>query len=205
MVAPSDLCADVAFVNGKIVTVDEDDAVAEAVAVKGGRILRVGSNEYVGGAVGDTTEVHDLGGHTMLPGLIDSHMHPGSYGVFLVRGVPCGPDVDSVDRLLQRIKAKAMDASPGSWLLGYRLDNVRLGRYPTRWELDTVTSDNPLYIQRRDGHVGVVNSLALEAAGITKDTPDPPHGRIVRDESGVPTGVLLEAARRAGGRRFLHI
>jgi predicted amidohydrolase YtcJ len=195
MVAPSDPCADAAFVNGRIITVDEDDSVAEAVAVKGGRILRVGSNEYVGGAVGDATEVHDLGGHTMLPGLIDSHMHPGSYGVFLVRGVPCGPDVESVDELLRRIEAKADAAPPGSWLLGYRLDNVRLGRYPTRWELDTVTPENPLYIQRRDGHVGVVNSLALEAGGITKDTPDPPHGKIVRDESGAPTGVLLEAAK----------
>lgn len=195
MVAPSDLCADVAFVNGKIITVDEDDTVAEAVAVKGGLILRVGSNDYVGEVIGEGTEVHDLGGRTMLPGLIDSHMHPGSYGVFLVRGVPCGPDVDTVDELLQRIKAKADGAPQGSWLLGYRLDNVRLGRYPTRWELDTVTPENPLHIQRRDGHVGVVNSLALEAAGITKDTPDPPHGKIVRDESGVPTGVLLEAAK----------
>jgi len=195
MVAPSVLCADVAFVNGKIITVDEDNAVAEAVAVKVGRILRVGSDDYVGKVIGEGTEVHDLGGRTMLPGLIDSHMHPGSYGVFLVRGVPCGPDVYSVDELLRRIEAKADDAPPGGWLLGYRLDNVRLGRYPTRWELDTVTPENPLYIQRRDGHVGVVNSLALEAAGITKDTPDPPHGKIVRDESGVPTGVLLEAAK----------
>lgn len=195
MVAPSNLCADVAFVNGRVITVDEDDTVAEAVAVKGGRILRVGSDDYVGEVIGEGTEVHDLGSRTMLPGLIDSHMHPGSYGVFLVRGVPCGPDVDSVDELLQRIKAKAMDAPPGSWLLGYRLDNVRLGRYPTRWELDTVTPENPLYIQRRDGHVGVVNSLALEAAGITKDTPDPLHGKIMREESGVPTGVLLEAAK----------
>jgi predicted amidohydrolase YtcJ len=201
MVAPSDLCADTAFVNGRIITADGDDTLAEAVAVKGGRILRVGSNEHVTGAIGDATEVHDLGGRTMLPGLIDSHMHPGSYGVFLVRGVPCGPDVESVDELLRRIEAKADDAPPGGWLLGYRLDNVRLGRYPTRWELDTVTQENPLYIQRRDGHVGVVNSLALEAAGITKDTPDPPHGKIVRDESGVPTGVLLEAAKDMVYRR----
>jgi len=201
MVAPSDLCADTAFVNGRIITVDEAGSVAEAVAVKGGRILRVGSNEHVSGAIGEDTGVHDLGGRTMLPGLIDSHMHPGSYGVFLVRGIPCGPDVDSVDELLQRIEAKADDAPPGGWLLGYRLDNVRLGRYPTRWELDTATPENPLYIQRRDGHVGVVNSLALEAAGITKDTSDPPHGKIVRDESGEPTGVLLEAAKDLVYRR----
>ena len=201
MVAPSYLYADTAFVNGRIITADEAGSVAEAVAVKSGRILRVGSNEHVSGAIGEDTGVHDLGGRTMLPGLIDSHMHPGSYGVFLVRGIPCGPDVDSVDELLQRIEAKADDASPGGWLLGYRLDNVRLGRYPTRWELDTATPENPLYIQRRDGHVGVVNSLALEAAGITKDTPDPPHGKIVRDESGAPTGVLLEAAKDLVYRR----
>jgi len=201
MVAPSYLYADTAFVNGRIITVDEAGSVAEAVAVKGGRILRVGSNEHVAGAIGEDTGVHDLGGRTMLPGLIDSHIHPGSYGVFLVRGIPCGPDVDSVDELLQRIEAKTDDAPPGGWLLGYRLDNVRLGRYPTRWELDTATPENPLYIQRRDGHVGVVNSLALEAAGITKDTSDPPHGKIVRDESGEPTGVLLEAAKDLVYRR----
>ncbi len=195
MSVPQDLCADLAFINGKVITVNETDEIVEAVAVKDGRILRVGSNEHVREVSGEGTEVHDLEGLSLLPGLIDSHMHPGSYGVFWVRGVRCGPDVASIDELLERIKGKA-DATPkGKWILGYTLDDVKLGRYPTRAELDSVCPDNPLYIQRRDGHIGVVNSLALKAGGITKETPDPPHGKIDRDENGEPTGVLREAAK----------
>jgi len=195
MSTPPDLCADFIFVNGRVVTVNEEEEVVEAVAVREGRILRVGSNEHVQEVKGEETEVHDLGGSTLLPGLIDSHMHPGSYGVFWVRGVSCGPDVDSMEELLERIRVKA-DATPGGrWILGYTLDDVKLGRYPTRDELDGASPDNPLYIQRRDGHIGVVNSLALRAGGITRDTPDPPHGRIDRDEGGEPTGVLREAAK----------
>ena len=195
MSVPQDLFADLAFINGKVITVNERDEIVEAVAVKDGTILRVGSNEHVQEVLGEGTEVHDLGGLSLLPGLIDSHMHPGSYGVFWVRGVKCGPDVASIDELLERIKGKA-DATPnGKWILGYTLDDVKLGRYPTRAELDSVCPDNPLYIQRRDGHIGVVNSLALKAGGITKDTPDPPHGKIDRDEDGEPTGVLREAAK----------
>jgi predicted amidohydrolase YtcJ len=195
MSVPPDLCADLIFVNGKVITVNEKDEITEAVAVRDGKILRVGSNDYVQEVKGESTDVHDLEGLPLLPGLIDSHMHPGSYGVFWVRGVSCGPDVASMEELLERIEGKA-DATPkGRWILGYTLDDVKLGRYPTREELDSVCPDNPLYIQRRDGHIGVVNSLALKAGGITRDTPDPPHGKIDRDEGGEPTGVLREAAK----------
>ncbi|TRO46442.1 hypothetical protein E2P65_05745 [Candidatus Bathyarchaeota archaeon] len=195
MSVPPDLGADLIFVNGKVITVNGKNEIVEAVAVRDGRILRVGSNEHVQEAKGEETEVHDLGGSTLLPGFIDSHMHPGSYGVFWVRGVSCGPDVASVEELLERIKVKA-DATPeGRWILGYTLDDVKLGRYPTREELDGACPRNPLYIQRRGGHIGVVNSLALKAGRITRDTPDPPHGRIDRDEGGEPTGVLREAAK----------
>lgn len=195
MSVPQDLCADLAFINGKVITVNERDEIVEAVAIRDGKILRVGSNEHVQEVFWEGTEVHDLGGLSLLPGLIDSHMHPGSYGVFWVIGVRCGPDVASIDELLERIKGKADATSNGKWILGYSLDDVKLGRYPTRTELDSVCPDNPLYIQRRDGHIGVVNSLALKEGGITKETPDPPHGKIDRDEEGEPTGVLREAAK----------
>ncbi len=187
--------ADTVFVNGKVITVDEGDSVAGAVAVKNGLIQLVGSDEAVKKTIGEQTKVFDLGGKTLLPGLIDSHMHPGAYGVYRVMGVQCGPDIDSMPELLERIAEKARNTSKGRWILGYTLDDVKLGRYPTRWELDEVSPDNPIYIQRRDGHIGVVNSLALEAGGVTKDTPDPPHGRIDRDENGEPNGVLREAAK----------
>lgn len=192
---PVDLCAEIVFLNGKVITVDENNSMANAVAVKSGRIYRVGTNEFIKEVVGERTIAIDLEGKTIIPGLIDSHMHPGSYGVFWVRGVKCGPDVASINELLNRIEKKAKNTPIGRWILGYTLDDVKLGRYPTRWELDKVTPDNPLYIQRRDGHIGIVNSQALEAGNITKDTPDPPHGKIDRDDYGIPTGVLRESAK----------
>ncbi len=81
MSVPQDLCADLVFINGKVITVNERDEIVEAVAVRDGKILRVGSNEHVQEVLGEGTEVHDLGGLSLLPGLIDSHMHPGSYGL----------------------------------------------------------------------------------------------------------------------------
>jgi len=189
------LSADLVLYGGKVLTVDADETVAEAVAVKGSLIVAVGTDEEVSGTIGEETEVIDLEGKTVLPGLIDSHMHPGSYGVFWVRGVRCGPNIESVDELLERIGEKADFTPEGRWILGYALDDVRLGRYPSRAELDGVTPANPLYIQRRDGHISVANSLALEAAGIDRDTPDPPHGKIDRDGVGEPTGVLRESAK----------
>jgi hypothetical protein len=189
------LYADLVLINGRIVTVDAEDSVAEAVAVRGRRIEAVGSDEDVSIWIGELTEVIDLQGKTVLPGLIDSHMHPGSYGAFKVRGVQCGPDLESIEALLLVLKGKAESTPKGRWILGYTLDDVRLGRYPTLGELDGVTPNNPLYVQRRDGHIGIVNSLALEIGGVTKDTPDPPHGKIDRDESGEPTGVLRELAK----------
>jgi len=193
---PGDLCADLAFINGKVVTVDADGTVASAVAVKGGRILRVGSKESILEVVGEATALRDLEGLTVLPGFIDSHMHPGgSWGAYLVRGVACGPDYTSVDDMLEVVRRRAAETPPGNWILGYRMDDVRMGRYPTLKELDEAAPNNPLYIQRRDGHNGVANTLALEAAGVTGDTPDPPHGRIEKDPDGNPTGLLREAAK----------
>jgi len=187
--------ADLVLLNGKVLTVDAENSVAEAVAVRGGLIMAVGASEEVSAMVGEGTEVIDLEGRTVVPGLIDSHMHPGSYGVFWVRGVRCGPDVESMEELLRRIEEKADATPPGRWILGYTLDDVKLGRYPSLLEMDSVTPENPLYIQRRDGHIGVANSLALEAAGIDRDTLDPPHGKIDRNEDGEPTGVLRESAK----------
>lgn len=196
MVVPGDLCADLALIKGTVITVNGNGAAAEAVAVKGDWVLRVGSTEYVMEAAGPSTEVHDLGGLTVLPGLIDSHMHPGgSWGAYLVRGVACGPDFTSMKEMLGAVRRKAVETPKGGWVLGYSMDDVRMGRYPALDELDGAAPDNPLYIQRRDGHNGVANSLALKLAGVTRDTPDPPHGRIERDEEGNPTGLLREAAK----------
>jgi hypothetical protein len=191
-----ELQADLILLNGKIVTVDGENSISKAVAVKDGRILKVGTNAQVKRMAGTTTKVIDLGGKTVVPGLIDSHMHPGgSWGAYLVRGVACGPNFTKVKELLDAVRKKASETPPGNWILGYSMDNVKLGRYPTLKELDDASPVNPLYIQRRDGHNGVANSLALKMAGITRETPDPHHGKIERDEKGEPTGLLRESAK----------
>lgn len=196
MVLPDDLCADLAFINGIIITLDRDESVHEAVATKGGKILRVGSNDSILETTGSRTRIIDLEGRALLPGLIDSHMHPGgSWGAYLVRGVACGPHFNSVDELLEAVEAKVSQTPKGNWILGYSMDDVKMGRYPSKQELDRVAPENPLYIQRRDGHNGVANSLAFEIAGITRETPDPHHGKIERDENGEPTGLLRETAK----------
>lgn len=196
MVIPADLAADLAFINGKVVTLDKENSVHDAVAVKNGSILRVGTTEHIKEATAANTQIIDLKGKTLLPGLIDSHMHPGgSWGAYLIRGVECGPMYSRVEDMLKAVKKKVDDTPPGSWILGYGMDDVKMGRYPTRHELDMVSPMNPLYIQRRDGHNGVANSLALEIGGITRDTPDPHHGKIEKDENGEPNGLLREAAK----------
>jgi predicted amidohydrolase YtcJ len=196
MTIPDDLCADLVFLNGKVITIDSINSLVEAVSVKNGRILRVGSNDYVKETIGSKTSVHDLKGKVLLPGLIDSHMHPGgSWGAYLVRGVACGPDFKNVEEMLVAVRKKVAATPKGDWILGYGMDDVKMGRYPTREEVDSVAPDNPLYIQRRDGHNGVANSLALKKAGIDKDTPDPEHGKIERDPRGEPTGLLRESAK----------
>ena len=196
MVLPDDLCADLAFINGKIVTLDKKDNIFEAVSVRNGKILRIGTNESIKETSGEKTRIVDLGGKVLLPGLIDSHMHPGgSWGAYLVRGVACGPDFNSVEEMLDTIRKKVEKTEEGNWILGYRMDDVKMGRYPTLRELDDAAPDNPLYIQRRDGHNGVANSLALRKAGITRDTSDPHHGKIERNENGEPTGLLRQSAK----------
>jgi predicted amidohydrolase YtcJ len=196
MVLPDDLCADLAFINGKIVTLDENNSVYESVSIRDGKILRIGTNEFIKETAGNKTRIVDLNGKVLLPGLIDSHMHPGgSWGAYLVRGVACGPDFNSVEEMLDAVRKKVAETDDGNWILGYRMDDVKMGRYPTKQELDNVSPENPLYIQRRDGHNGVANSLALNKAGITRDTPDPHHGKIERDEKGEPTGLLRESAK----------
>jgi len=189
------LFADLVLINGNILTLDGENSIVEAVAILRDRIIQIGSTVDISPLVGETTELYDLEGNTVLPGMIDSHMHPGAYGAYKVRGVQCGPDLESIAELLGRLEEKEASTPKGRWIIGYTLDDVKLGRYPTREELDQVTPKNPLYIGRRDGHIAVVNSLALEAAGIGPNTPDPPYGKIDKDADGKPTGVLREHAK----------
>lgn len=187
--------ADLVILNGTVITVDPDDTIAEAVAVIGNRIVGVGKTEEIEELAGEGTKRIDLEGRTLIPGLIDAHMH-------LVRARDPRyvdvrtPPLTSIEEILQAVEEKADKSPKGRWIVGrvsYSPDHyVVEKRYATRWELDGVAPDNPVILPQ---HTSVANSRALELAGITKDTPDPPGGRIWKDpETGEPDGQLTETA-----------
>ena len=188
--------ADLVLINGKIITVDKEDSIVEAVAVKDNRIIATGPTSKVNKLVGEGTEVIDLGGKTVLPGLIDTHTHPNGAAVRLYEINCRSPPVKSISEILEMVAAKAAELEPGKWIRGTNYNDIKLEdkRHITRWELDEAAPENPVFISKETGHLYVVNSRALELAGITKDTPDPPGGSIDRDVSGIPTGLLYETA-----------
>jgi predicted amidohydrolase YtcJ len=189
------IAPDLALLAGRIYTMHPGEGQAEAVAIRGDRIQAIGETVDIRALLDRRTEIIDLGGRAVVPGLIDSHMHPDIYALQSVAGVKCGPDVEDVEALLDRLRRSAARTPAGEWIRGYGLDDHRLGRYPTLRELDLAVPAHPLYIERRDEHIGVANSLALRAAGIGRDTPNPPHGVIDRSGSGDLTGLLREAAK----------
>ncbi len=188
--------ADHVFVNGQVITVNEYDGVYEAIAVKGNRILAVGSDDGIRSMIGRRTEVMDLRGRALLPGFIDSHLHLVLHGTNRL-GITCKfPEVKSIEDIKARVKAVADRVPPGTWIRGWGYDHTKLaeGRHPTRDDLDEVAPHHPVIIVRTCAHISAVNSRALELAGIGDDPPDPPGGRIERGPDGRPTGVLKETA-----------
>lgn len=188
--------ADMVLLNGKIFTIDPKNTTAEAVAVIDNRIVKVGSAKDMEPLIGKKTKKIYLNGRTLVPGFIDAHMH--LVRAFDPRIVDIRtPPMKSIKEILQAIKKKAKESPKGRWIIGqvsYSPDhNVIEKRYVTRWELDGVAPDNPVFLPQ---HTAVANSKALELAGITKDTPDPPGGRIWKDpKTGEPDGRLTEMAR----------
>lgn len=192
---PDELYADLIIINGKIITVDQDDSIVEAVACKGNKIIAVGSNDQIKTYAGKHTQVMDLEGKTMTPGFIDTHVH-FSAGGRNVRRVDLRY-VRSMDALVEELRKKAETLPPGRWIQGFGYNESKLAekRFPNRYDLDKASTDHPISVTRQGGHDGIrVNSLALELAGISKDTPDPdPPSFIERDhETGEPLGNLRE-------------
>lgn len=192
--------ADLVLHNGKIVTIDEVESIVEAVAVKFGKILVAGKNEDVEELIGDETDVIDLKGRTVIPGLIDSHCHMIATGGRRMITVDLSQEagVKSIQDIKTRIVEKTKNTQTGEWIFGAKEDDSKLAekRHPTRWELDEATLDHPVMISTVGGHFCVVNSKAFEVAGVTKDTPDPVGGMFERDsETGEMTGGLHEKAR----------
>jgi hypothetical protein len=189
------LSADLVLRNGKVLTLDSDATVAQAVGILGDRILAVGSDEDVASLVGPRTRVINVGGRTVIPGLHDSHLHSMMAAVNDL-AVPF-ENARSIADMQAALAARAATTPPGEWILGsssWHESQLAEGRLPVRHELDAVTPHNPVMI-RRGGHVITVNSAALAIAGVTRETPDPPSGVIVRDPATrEPTGVLVEPA-----------
>ena len=180
--------ADTILVNGNLITMGPPDRVATAIAIKNGFILQVGLDTEIRALAGDATQIIDLQGQTVTPGLIDAHNHLMSYGTLLSNFVPMvPPEVRTLDQLLTKVQ-EAVAAKPvGDWVQGYFWPPDAM---PTRHELDPISPDNPVWLMQQGGHFGVANSLALDIADITAETPDPDGGVIDRDENGKPTGVL---------------
>ncbi len=186
------LGADMVLINGKIITVDAEDSTAEAVAVKYGRIAKVGSNEEVKKLITPETEVIDLDGKCVTPGFITTHEHFLRYGYNAVSGIDLWyPRMMSIEDIKAAVAAKAAETPKGEWIFGWGWDENLLDeqRYPNRFDLDEAAPDNPVYLGRVYQMVAA-NSLALKIAGVTRDSPEPEYGKIFRDEYGEPIGVF---------------
>ncbi|MEN1967966.1 amidohydrolase [Lentibacillus sp. N15] len=184
------------FIDGEIITVNDKDEIAEAVAVKGNKITAIGSTEEILDLKDKNTEVIDLKGKTLVPGFIDSHLHISMYGTNCV-SISCkDKDILSIDDLLQKIKKRANQTPKGQWIRawGYNENSIKDKRFPTKEELNAITTEHPIIISRTCGHISVVNSHALETANIDRYTPDPDGGKIDRNTKGELTGLLLENA-----------
>jgi predicted amidohydrolase YtcJ len=193
------LFADLVLLNGKIVTLDKEDSIHEAVAVKFGRIVKVGKNGQVEVLIGDNTQVVDIEGKTIIPGLIDSHCHMVGAGILRMLTVDLSEEagVRSIADIQEKIKEKVKTTPKGQWIIGMQEDDAKLAekRHPNRWELDIATQDHPIFISTVGGHFYMVNSKALDMAGITKEVVDPVGGKFDRDPmTGELTGGLHEKA-----------
>ncbi len=190
--AQPDNPADLIVHNGKVLTVDAKFSTAEAVAVRGGKVVAVGNSADVLKHKGPKTRVIDANGKTVMPGLYDSHTHPvGAAGSEVGDPIPL---LRSIPEVLDYIKKRASELPEGRWIVIQYAFPTRLkeARFPTKAELDSVSPKHPVLYHA--GPAGVANSKALEVSGVTKDTKDPPAGQVVKDEkTGEPTGMLRDA------------
>ena len=186
---------DLVLKNGLVLTVNDRQPSAEAIAIAGEHIVAVGSNDEVGSIAGRATKAVDLGGRTVVPGFIDAHCHPAYAGRLHLRLIDC--DLRSIKAIQDAVRERAAKTPPGEWIGGFKYDDTKTAerRFLTREDLDAAAPGHPVYISHRGGHTGYANSLALAKSGITEQTPDPTGGKYVHDlATGRLTGRLLERA-----------
>jgi len=186
--------------NGNFWTVDPRAPRAQAVAISDGRFLAVGSNDEILGFATARSHKIDLGKKTVLPGFIDAHSHPAMSGRLHLRQVDC--DLRSIKAIQSALRERAAKTPPGEWVLGFKYDDTKTaeGRILTLKDLDESVPDRPVLVNHRGGHENFVNSLALQAAHVDENTPDPPGGKFDRDSSGHLNGRIIERAEAAFGK-----
>ncbi|WP_295436420.1 amidohydrolase [uncultured Thiodictyon sp.] len=185
--------ADTLFINGTIMTMDDRHPRAEAVAVRGGRILAVGALKDLEHLKGPDTQLVDLAGKTLMPGFVEPHMH--FTAAFFDQWLDLGPFVNqSMDEVKAKLTQAVAAAQPGEWVMGQLFDpTITAGQLDvSRPALDALSPTIPLFILEANAHVAFANSAAFAAAGVTKDTADPPHGGYLRDAAGNLTGEIHE-------------
>jgi len=189
--------ADRVLLNGRVLTVDARDSIAQAVAIRDGRIMAVGSNTQIEALIGPETERIDITGLTATPGLLDSHAHFSSGGLARLATIDLSyPLARSIEDVRALVAARIAEPGQNGWIVGSGWDEGKLmdRRYLYASDLDAVAGNRPVWLVHTMGHYGTANSLALALAGITRETPDPPGGVIDRDTDGNATGVLKENA-----------
>ena len=190
------LTADTVITNGRVLTVDAQDTVAEAVAIRGKYILDVGSAAEMAAYVDEHTKVIDAGGKTVMPGFIDTHIHAGMYGL-LDHGIinVVYPKVHSIADIQQLIREDAAKKKPGEWikLNGYDHNKLAEKRHPTKEELDEAAPNHPVQLTRCCAHMGVYNTLALKMAGVERADQFAPD-EVVLNPDGTLHGLLKETA-----------
>ncbi len=187
--------ADLIVTNARIYTVDDSRPVVEAFAVRGGRVAFVGNARGALSLKGPQTRVLDLGGRTVIPGMVDAHGHVAGLGSSLAIVDLTG--ASSYDEIVARMAAKAKTVAPGVWVTGRGWDQNRWAdtRFPTHEKLSAAVPDNPVLLERVDGHASLANKKAMEIAGISTMTKDPAGGRIERLADGSPSGVFVDNAQ----------
>jgi predicted amidohydrolase YtcJ len=189
--------ADLIVTNAQIYTVDDMRPVAEAMAVRDGRVVFVGSNRGALTFAGARSQRLDLGGKTVIPGIVDAHVHLVSLGTALRTVNLVG--TRSYDEVIERVAERAQTVPSGQWIRGRGWDQNDWPdtRFPTHEALTRAVPDHPVYLTRVDGHAALVNARAMRLGGVDASTLDPDGGRFIRDATGNPTGVLIDRAQGA--------
>jgi len=185
---------DQVVIDGKIATMEGEGVFVEALAISDGRIVAQGSSSEIR-ALAPQADVIDCRGRTVIPGFIDSHCHPDTHGARLGRWTDLSTGYATKDDVLAHVRRETQGKPADHWYVGFRYDDLRLGGWPTREELDAASGGRPVFLYRRDAHLGFANSAALKIVGFSRESQDPPFGRLDRHpDTGELTGLLRETA-----------